>query len=180
MKALTSLALFAAASSAVAQDKPPLPFEDVGACPFECCTYREWETVRPLTLHKERSEKSAVVYRAKPHEKVQGLTGVVVTRKFGVTRVLKPTLLGFINDEATQRLSIGAGEMLYTLHYEGEGYELFWYKGRTYRDQIAMPEEGFKIESHPKYDWWVQVKTQDGLVGWSKEPDAFTNMDACG
>src|SRR5437773_1794841 len=31
-----------AAGLVLAGDEPELPYYDWGACPFECCTYREW------------------------------------------------------------------------------------------------------------------------------------------
>ena len=29
---------------------PPVPYEDIGACPFEGCVYREWIANAPLTV----------------------------------------------------------------------------------------------------------------------------------
>src|SRR5882724_10061173 len=63
--------------------EPPLPFEDHGACPFECCTYRDWTVETMTELHAARSLQAPVVFSVKPGEKVVGLNGVVVTRKPG-------------------------------------------------------------------------------------------------
>ena len=164
---------------AAAQEQPPLPFEDAGACPFECCTYRGWEAKKPVVLYRERSEQSAVAYRAKAGEKVQGLTGVVVTNQYGVTRLLKPMTLGYRKNDEKPQLALHAGELLYTLHYEGEGVELFWYKGQTYSDQISPSGDALRVESRPQYDWWVQVKSATGSIGWGKTVDAFAHMDSC-
>ncbi len=59
---------------------PPLPYLDWGACPFECCTYREWRTVKAVTVLQERRRKSSVSFLLKPGDRVVALTGVVVTR----------------------------------------------------------------------------------------------------
>lgn len=29
-------------------------------------------------------------------------------------------------------------------------------------------------------DWWVQIETPAGQVGWTDQPDHFGNKDACG
>ena len=68
----------------------------------------------------------------KPGEWVEGITGVVITSRPGISKVLSPMMLG---DNPSVRVS--PGEVLYTLHYMGEGYDLFWFRGRTYSDQIA-------------------------------------------
>ncbi len=63
--------------------EPPLPFEDHGACPFECCTYRGWTVETTTELRAARSLQAPVVFSVKPGENVVGLNGVVVTRKPG-------------------------------------------------------------------------------------------------
>jgi hypothetical protein len=45
--------------------KPRLPYLDWGACPFECCTYREWVAIAPIDVYKSRDEKSNVVFKLK-------------------------------------------------------------------------------------------------------------------
>lgn len=159
---------------AAAQTKPPLPFEDSGACPFECCTYREWETISPVALHKDRSEKSPITFRAKAREKVYGITGVVVTNTYGITKIISPISLG-----SDSQVSLKPGDLLYTLHYVGEGYDLFWYNGQTYSDQTSDDGTAWKVESRPSYDWWVQVRNKANLVGWTKNTKVFAHMDAC-
>ncbi len=134
------------AGVAAPQDKPPLPYIDQGACPFECCTYREWRANEAVY------EKDAKVPKPEPMLK------------------LKP------------------GELLYTLHYTGEGFDLFWYKGKLYTDQIAAdkpdpdpppPDLDLQILSRPLDNWWIKIKTKDGKVGWMKDPPYFENSDAC-
>ena len=34
--------------------------------------------------------------------------------------------------------------------------------------------------SEPETMWWVQVRSRSGRVGWTYEPEAFENKDACG
>ncbi len=179
------------AGSAVAQqgqEKPPLPYYDWGACPFECCTYREWEAVKPVTAFKTRSARSSAAFQIKKGQRVQGVTGVVVTTKYGITRILKPVQIGYTSPGKSPELSLSPGDVVYTLHYQGEASDLFWYHGKTYSDQISVPEnawgnvpyhEVLRVESRPKYAWWVKVKNRQGMVGWSKETEAFAHMDSC-
>ena len=120
--------------------------------------------------------------------RVQGVTGVVVTVNYGVTKILKPVKVGYKKSGTSPELSLIAGDTIYTLHYLGEGYDLFWYRGQTYSDQIAVPEDSIghapysdivMAESRPKYEWWVKVKDSHGQMGWTDEATSFAHMDAC-
>jgi len=64
----------------------------------------------------------------KPGEWVEGITGVVITIRPGISKVLAPTMLG---DNPSVRVS--PGEVLYTLHYMGKGYDLVWFRGAHIR-----------------------------------------------
>jgi hypothetical protein len=48
MKALGFMLSLAIGSSS--NVVPPSPYIDAGACPFECCVYRDWRTEREVTL----------------------------------------------------------------------------------------------------------------------------------
>jgi hypothetical protein len=188
VKAALPVLVFWISSTAIAQEKPPLPYYDWGACPFECCTYRTWEAVRPVIARKSRSRRSAAVFHIKRGEQVQGITGVVITSQYGVTEILKPLQIGYTKTSKSPELSLRAGDIIYTLHYLGEAYDLFWYHGKTYSDEISVPEnawgkvpysDALRVKSRPKTDWWVKMKNHKGEVGWSNEVDAFAHMDAC-
>src|ERR1051325_9997364 len=139
-KPLTFAVLFCALFVAVAlttdaQRLPPRNYEDRGACPFECCTYREWSVEADTILYKSRAKNSPAVFRVKKGERVRGLTGVVVTLEPGRAVVKKAMTLGGTNDRPKVR--VRAGDVLYLLHYEGEGFYKFWFRGKIYED--AMP-----------------------------------------
>ncbi len=61
-----------------------MPFRDVGACPFECCTYREWRATKDTVLLKNMSGGSTAVFKVRKGEKVEGVTGIVITTKAGI------------------------------------------------------------------------------------------------
>jgi hypothetical protein len=73
--------------------KPPMPFYDWGACPFEGCTYRKWKATAPVVVWTSRDHRQ-VAFTIKSDEWVQGLTGVVVTTKPGMIKVLAKMELG--------------------------------------------------------------------------------------
>jgi hypothetical protein len=170
-------------------EKPPLPYYDWNACPFECCTYRTWKVNQTVTAYASRNEKAAIVFQAKRGEWVRGTTGVVITKRYGLTKILKPLELGYRPKSRKPELFLQPGTVVYTLHYTGEGMGLFWYNGSTYVDQIAArdpdpdpppPDLNVQVVSLPSYDWWVKIKNNNGLEGWTRETRKFGNMDACG
>ena len=148
-----------------------LPYKDVGACPFECCTYRQWSAKKQTTIYKEMKDGSPIAFRIKKGEKVIGVSGVVITTKAGVVKVLKNNKLGKVN--------LKAGDTLYILTNLGEGYNKIWYKGRIIAEQV-YDDSLFKQLSEPKSIWWVKIKNRRGQIGWSKLPENFDNKDACG
>jgi hypothetical protein len=162
-----------------------LPYLDWVACPFECCTYREWGVTKPTVVWKERRRGAPVAFRLKEGDRVVGVTGVVVTLKAGRMRILKKLKL---DDE--KPVSLKPGDVIYTLHYLGEGYDLFWFNGNRHSDQISAdaidtgsPASGSAlwVEALPETDWWVKVKNAAGQVGWTVVEDNFdaADMDAC-
>jgi len=192
MRALvfTLLAAWSAVSAAATPtEKPPLPYYDWKACPFECCTYRRWKAEKSVVAYKTRNQKAEVAFRVEKGEWVRGIDGVVITHRYGVTKVLKQMELGYTKRGDKPVLSLQPGELVYTLHYLGEGSELFWYKGQVYSDQISAgkpdpdpppPELNVQVLSLPKYTWWAKITNKAGDVGWTNEAHKFGNVDACG
>jgi hypothetical protein len=181
-----------AALPALGQELPPLPYVDWGACPFECCTYRLWKA-KEVVAYVEPKEGASIAFTIKKTQQVTAETGFVVTSKPGITKILEPIKLGFDNDSKDPALKplldLKPGELLYTLHYLGEGFDLFWYKGKVYSDQISSdkpdsdppaPQLKLQVLSRPVVAWWVKVKTMEGRVGWIKDPAYFENSDSCG
>ena len=59
------------------KDAPPAVYVDEGACPFECCTYREW-TVRKSVTVFDRPNGRETAHLSKG-ERLKALTGEVIS-----------------------------------------------------------------------------------------------------
>ncbi len=151
--------------------QPPIPYEDHGACPFECCTYRRW-TVKTRTLvRQDRNASSPISFTLQRGERVTGMTGVVITTQPGLARALKPASIG--------RLQVRQGEIVYLLTYAGEGSYKVWYRGKV--EEIAIEgDDVFTLIREPLSIWWVKVKNSKGQIGWTNQTSNFDEMDACG
>ena len=167
------------ASANRGSNEPPIPYYDNGACPFECCTYRDWTAQKDTKIYKNHDDQSLVVGSVKAGQTVKALTGVVITTEPGKVKIFKAMSLGVEN-----KVSLKAGDVVYYLHYVGEGFDLIWYNGNTYTDQTSFKTdpntEYWKVLNMPKWVWWVKIELPDGTVGWSREPNRFSNKDACG
>lgn len=159
------------ASGAAAQSRPPASYSDRGACPFECCTYRQWTVDKATTVRAAMSESSPVAFRLAKGEKVRGITGVVITSQPGIAEALKGT--------EQDGVKLRRGERIYLYTNLGEGFVKGWFKGRFFQAEV-LDSELFNIVRQPKSVWWVKVRNRQGKIGWSREPEHFGNMDQCG
>jgi hypothetical protein len=143
--------------------RPPRVFVDVGACPFECCTYRRW-TVEKETALLDRPNGKRVVVSLSKGDVVTGLTGEVISVPIPVK-----------TDRDIPETPIKAGDTFYVLHYDGEGYWKVWFRGKmtsVHQSVIDVPQ--------PKAKWWVKIKDSHGNIGWALSHGNFGNQDACG
>lgn len=164
MALLLALLVFGVRTARTAEEqKPPALHIDRGACPFECCTYREWVARTDVTLLDTPNAKSAVG-QIKKGEKVLALTGEVHSVPLRV-----------VVHKDYPEAGVKTGDTVYVLHYEGEGYWKAWHDGKIV-DLEDFPGTGTK----PKTTWWVRLKTSSGAIGWAVEQRNFDNEDACG
>ncbi len=151
------------AAQTTGEQKPPNVYIDKGACPFECCTYREWVARTNLALLDSPSGKR-VVGRVKKGQGVLALTGEVHSVPLRV-----------VARHDYPDAGVKAGDTVYVLHYVGEGYWKGWHEGKLVEiDDFS--DKGAK----PKATWWVKLKTPSGAIGWTVEHGNFENQDACG
>jgi hypothetical protein len=165
--------LFLIITSAAHAGDYPVFYVDKGACPFECCTYREWDTIKTATLYTKPNASSPVVGRAEK--------GITVKAKTGEVHTI-PGKLIVRHDVPTFK----KGEILWVYTYLGEGYFKIWHQGKFINDQIDFnyrsptPDDWGYFETEPKSVWWVKIRTPTGLEGWTNQPENFSNQDACG
>ncbi len=161
---------------------PPIPFNDWGSCPFECCTYRSWSVVGPYTLLKAPARNSQVIGRYTRKKRILALTGVVITVKAGKINILKPMTLGGDNG-----IQLVPGEIVYSLHYQGEGFSTFWVNGNKVDGEEIDPrlvandkQTDYRVIFEAMDEWWAKIKAPDGKIGWVLVGEQFGDMDACG
>ncbi|MEP6946071.1 MAG: hypothetical protein ABJA02_09155 [Acidobacteriota bacterium] len=170
--ALDLFIVLAASAGVFAQSAGPrMPYIDKGACPFECCTYREWTVDKSTIVRSAMRDSSSIAFRLKKGEHVRGVTGVVITSVPGKVRVLKQTKIG--------GSTAHSGDTIYLLTYVGEGFYRVWYKGRIAEEE-THDTDIFRQVRTPKSVWWVKIRNARGQIGWSREPDNFGNQDQCG
>lgn len=147
-----------------------LPFEDWGACPFECCVYREWSVRKETVVRSDRYDAAPSAFTLKPGEWVTGITGVVITTVPGRAEVRRPATVG-------GRAAV-PGDVVWLLTNQVEGFYKAWFKGEFidgfngYHDIV--------LTTQPVFAWWVKVQDKSGRIGWSKEYLNFGHMDGCG
>jgi hypothetical protein len=167
-KARLFLALLLLVASAAYADDHPVFYIDKGACPFECCTYRDWGTEKATKLYAEPKTSSPVVGVAEQGATVKAQTGEVHT---------KPGKLIVRHDVSTFR----KGDILWVYTYLGEGAFRIWYRGKFIEHEIDFnylnptPEDWGYFEVMPESVWWVKVRTPAGVEGWSNQPEHFSN-----
>jgi hypothetical protein len=172
-----------------AQSGPTLPYEDWGACPFECCTYREWTVRHDTDILSERREGSPKRFAVARGARVEGLTGVVVTTRVGRAVVKRETTIGQL------RITVRPGDEIFLLHFMGEGVWKYWLRGKIDEEFIPDPENcersarrsrtmfaqcEVQEQERPETVWWVKIRGRDGREGWTRQVEHFDNIDACG
>ena len=172
-------------SQAPQSAKPPVPYEDVGACPFEGCVYRAWTATAAVWVRSDRKASAPLVYTVSKGEQVTALTGVVVTIKPGRVEFPKAVTLR----TASGSLRVEPGQPLYLLTYRGEGFFKAWFAGRLHDDLDGtvfyngvcdyQPERCLgKMVERAESIWWVQVRNRRGQTGWTSDVDKFDGKDA--
>lgn len=166
-------------------DRPPkTPIIEEGICPFEGCVFREWTANESVAIHSRRDASSPIAFRLNRGDKVQAMTGVLVTSKVGRVEFRAPFAL-------SSSVTVRPGETLFLIHPDPEGFATVWFRGETYTQVNAVqfwnaicedrPERcSGKIVERPESEWWVQVRSKSGVVGWTREAQKFNGKDAFG
>jgi len=184
MRVLALAALLGCART-TEQSGPPLPFDEEGACPFLCCTYRAWTVDWDTDVRSERRDDAPVAYHAALGETVDALTGVVSTTTVGRATASRQVTVG------AKHLVVAANEPIYLLRNVGGGDWKIWVHGMI--DQQYIPNQGYcngaqrtsdecalTVVAQPEVVWWAKVRNSVGREGWTREVEHFGGRDSCG
>lgn len=186
--AISILGVGCTATLSATELRPPETLREEGVCPFECCTYREWTVLADTPLRAAPDETAKFVARARKGTKVDGLTGIVVVTRPGEIEVLRD----YTSADSGHAYRRGDRVRVYT--ERGEGFFRVWHDGESYDEEAAFLYQdrggwascvdagtcwGRRV-SFPESIWWVQVRTKEGAVGWTRRHENFGDMDACG
>ena len=156
---------------------PALPKIDHDACPFEGCVFGDWKARVQVRLYSTwelpRQPLRRVVERG---EVVNAVTGVHITYAPDLIEVLKPL----------PQFGLKPGDTIRRYMTRGEGLADFWANGHWLGDfnldGLDIKELGgfgcrrdcpARVKQQGKKEWWVEIKTTDGVVGWTKDASSF-------
>ena len=163
------------------REAPPLPVVDLNACPFEGCTFGKWTVIKKSVLYTSWKSDRTVTGNLLKGEIVVGITGVHVTSKPDRIRVVQQ-----IPD-----LGLKPGDIILRYMYQGEGFANIWANGKYMEstDCSFITEKNGDgcsrdckavVEEDGAREWWVQVKSSSGKIGWTLVNDNFAGMDSLG
>ena len=165
--------LFLVGACNSAFSNPPEFFIDRGACPGECCTYGKWRADQTTGLYGKPIAGSKIVGQVKSGSDVHAQTGEVHTNagKFVVRKESPP---------------YKPGDVIWIYTYLGEGYYKVWRAGEIIAEEISVmpdhknPDDWGYYDRVPDSQWWIKLKTKDGLEGWTNTPRNFSGTHSCG
>lgn len=158
--------------------KPTLPKIDEKACPFEGCQFGPWTATDQVQLFSTWKEDRKPLVTISKSEAVTAITGVHVTFEPSEIKVTAPM----------PAYGLKLGDMIYGYMYKGEGVFSAWCNGYWVEDfdGSGIAEAGCnrncnaRLLKDGRTEWWVEIKTNDGTTGWTKDTNKFAGKDALG
>ncbi len=177
--------------------EPPMPFADWGACPFEGCQYGEWTALSEIVALKDPPfpsqpgpHNTAEAFKVARGEKVFAATGVMFFTKPGRVRVDKPLRARLDSGRFpinSQEVPLSPGDIVYLLTPQGEGWVLAWFKGVFIDYDASSLENGGcsadcagELLERGQSEWWIQLRSSRGEIGWTNRPQQFDGRDRFG
>ncbi len=151
------------------------------ACPFECCTYRDWKATHEIPVYRNEMDSGAPIFTLRTGESFHALTGNVHITGVAVVAVNKK-----IQGDTPQHTLL-PGDSVVILNSVGEGNFNVWKKNGQIVEVNGdwsgppwKPNTNHRLGNY-RTQWWVQVRTFDVRDGWIHADTArFTNADRCG
>lgn len=158
--------------------KPTLPKIDEKACPFEGCQFGPWTATDQVQLFSTWKKDRKPLVTISKGEAVTAITGVHVTFEPSEIKVTAPM----------PAYGLKPGDMIYGYMYKGEGVFSAWCNGYWVEDfdGSGIAEAGCNRNCNARLlkdgstEWWVEIKTNDGTSGWTKDTNKFAGKDALG
>ncbi len=189
--AVSLAALMPPPALAQSSERPSVPYIVQNACPFECCTYRDWQAYAAIPVHVKPARSAPVRFHLRNLEHMKGDSGNVIVSRLGVVVARAPFGIGGYDEKGTV-IPVPRGDTVYVLSYTGEGVWNTWYRGRVQATDQNWDEPGqtylpgvkrspARMVQKPKSEWWAHVTRKSGAKGWIlMDLDKVGNVDACG
>jgi hypothetical protein len=149
-----------------------------GACPFECCTYRQWTAREPIPVVAEERGVGAPIFTIPAGTAFRADSGNV-----HLTGIALVAVADSVRD--ADYWAFGPGDTLIVLDYIGEGHYNVWHDGEVqdvagFWGAERMPLVASLIGNY-EAQWWVHVTMPDGRTGWFRNdpPRPVDGADAC-
>jgi hypothetical protein len=159
--------------------KPELPKVDLNACPFEGCQFGAWTARERVQLFSTWKSDRKPVTTINAGEKVTAVTGVHITLEPSEIQVTAPDV----------QYNLKPGDIIFGYMYYGEGVFSAWFNGYWVENFDGSGIEDpngdgcarnctAKLLKPARTEWWVEIKTKDGTIGWTKDTEKFDGKDA--
>src|SRR5207248_2311291 len=158
--------------------KPILPKIDQNACPFEGCQFGKWIPTVAVQLYSSSKPDRKPIRMLRKHEGVEALTGIHITLQPSEIKVIAPI----------PAYGLKPGDIVFGYMDLGEGFLNAWFNGYWVEDFDGSGIEGMGCNRNcnatlvktERAEWWVKVRTKDGVIGWTKDTDKFSGKDSLG
>lgn len=143
------------------------PYISEGACPFEGCSYGEWNVQKQTNIYLKPNKNSKIIGTLNPGESVTALTGNLYVYA-GIAKIT--------GNPYKESKDLNIDEMVYILDYVGEGRTRIYQNGKFYITKIATTNDQCKdkndwrrcwveVVKEPESFWWVKVQYKKS-IGW--------------
>ena len=78
------------------------------------------------------------------------------------------------------------GDVIWVYTYLGEGYYRVWRAGEMVTQEISVmpnhgnPDDWGYYQRLPESHWWIRLRKENGLKGWTNAPKRFSGTHSCG
>jgi hypothetical protein len=151
-----------------------------GACPFECCVYREWTGTGEIGVREGPRRSLPIAFRIP--------AGEAFTADSGFVQITGVSVLAVEDSVRTDATRFVPGDTLIVLDYVGEGLfnvwdgEQVWQVGGFWGAEADDPKASLLGGGEYAREWWAHATTSAGRKGWI-DMDSIARIrgaDACG